>query len=82
MRPVLVEWIDAQADADRWTSRAELNREPRRIRTVGYIVADVIDGHTTVAASWDEDTDHYGAVMHIPDAMIVRVVKLRGRRAG
>ena len=82
MRLVLVEWIDAQSDADQWATLDELHDEPRLIRTAGYLLPTVITEHTTVASSWDETTDTYGSVMHIPDDMVLTTVDLRPRKRG
>ena len=76
MRLVLVEWTDAQADAVDWSTREELTTDARLIRTVGYVIPDVIDEHITVAASWDEYAEVFGSVMHIPDAMVKNVREL------
>ena len=79
MRLVLVEWIDAHADANTWSSRDELSDTPRLIRSVGYLLPPVIERHTTIAASWDRETDTYGSVMHIPDGMVKRTKRLKAR---
>lgn len=76
MKLVLVEWIDAQADAVMWSGLEELETEPRLIRTVGYLIEDVIEGHTTVAGSWDEFAEVFGSVMHIPNGMVQNVRQL------
>jgi hypothetical protein len=80
VRLVLVEWIDAQSDAETWLHLDELNSEPRMIRSVGYLLESPIEGHMSVAASWDEFSRHVGSVMHIPDAMVRRVTDLKPRR--
>jgi hypothetical protein len=80
VRLVLVEWIDAQSDAETWLHRDELSDEPRLIRSVGYLLDEPIAGHTSVAASWDKSADVVGSVIHIPAAMVRRVVDLRQRR--
>ena len=79
MRLVLVEWIDAQADAISWTERGELETEPRLIRSVGYLIEEVMDRHTSVAASWDEFAEVFGSVMHIPNRMVCSVSDLDPR---
>lgn len=71
MTPILVTWVDAQADADQWSSRDELERTPRVIHTIGYDLGAVIARHVTVAASYDEHTQNFGQVMHIPDECVI-----------
>ena len=82
MRLVLVEWIDAQADAVMWSGVDELETEPRLIRSVGYELPVTVPGHTSVAGSWDEAAEAYGGVMHIPDGMVCSVSVLDPRPEG
>jgi len=66
VQPTYIAWIDAQADAEHWTSAADLEHTPRIIRTIGYDIGPQIDGHVTLASSWDSESNTYGHVMHIP----------------
>lgn len=71
MQPTLVAWIDAQADAEHWTTAADLEHKPRIIRTIGYDIGEQVPGHLSLASSWDAESGCYGHVMHIPSACIV-----------
>jgi len=71
---VLIEWIDAHADANGWCDRDELDPEPRLITTVGIVLRNVKPNHLTVALSVDEDK--VDSVISIPTAVIKRVVRL------
>ena len=71
MHPVYIAWVDAQADADHWTPAANLEHTAHIIRTVGYDIGPQIDGHTSLASSWDSESNSYGHVMHVPDACIM-----------
>jgi hypothetical protein len=71
MTPTLITWVDAQADAEQWTARADLERSSRIIRTVGYDLGELIPDHVTVASSWDTSTQNVGSVLHIPEACII-----------
>jgi len=71
MQPVYIAWVDAQADAEHWTTAADLEHKARIIRTIGYDLGPQIDGHVTLASSWDSEANVYGHVMHIPSACIV-----------
>jgi hypothetical protein len=68
--PIVVTWVDAQADAEQWSSRDELERTPRVIQSIGYDLGAVMQDHVTLAASWDTHTQNVGQVMHIPEACI------------
>lgn len=70
MRMIFVSWLDAQSDAEHWTTAADLEHTPRIIRTVGYDIGPQIDKHLSVAASWDSEADVYGSVTHIPDVCV------------
>lgn len=48
-----VVWFDAFSDAAEWTATCELETKPRHIRTVGYVIPDVIPGYLTLAQSLD-----------------------------
>jgi hypothetical protein len=69
--PTLITWVDAQADAEQWTARADLERTSRIIRTVGYDLGELIPDHVTLASSWDTSTQSVGHVMHIPEACVI-----------
>ena len=71
MTPIMVTWVDAQSDAEQWSSRDELERTPRVIHSIGYDLGQVMPDHVTLAASWDTHTQNVGQVMHIPEACIV-----------
>lgn len=71
MTPVAVTWVDAQADAEQWTARDDLERSSRIIRTVGYDLGELIPDHVSVASSWDTSTQSVGHVMHIPDVCVI-----------
>ena len=70
-----VVWFDAFADATaNWTSIYELETKPRQIRSVGYVIPDVIPGYLTLAQSLDADTDCVGQVIHIPTVCVLEVL--------
>jgi len=71
---VLIEWIDAHADANGWCDRDDLDPEPRVITTVGIVLRNVKPQHLTVALSVDEEK--VDSVISIPTAVIKRVVRL------
>jgi hypothetical protein len=71
---VLIEWIDAHADANGWCDRDDLDPEPRLITTVGIVLRNVKPQHLTVALSVDEEK--VDSVISIPTAVIKRVVRL------
>lgn len=71
LREVL--WFDAFADAVEWTGTHELETKPRQIRTVGYVIADVIPGYLTLAQSVDRDADVVTGVLHIPTVCVLEV---------
>jgi hypothetical protein len=71
---VLIEWIDAHADANGWCDRDDLDTEPRIITTVGIVLRNVKPQHLTVALSVDEEK--VDSVISIPTAVIKRVVRL------
>jgi hypothetical protein len=68
---VAITWVDAQADAEQWTARADLERSSRIIRTVGYDLGELIPDHVSLAASWDTSTQCVGSVLHIPEACVI-----------
>jgi hypothetical protein len=71
MTPIQVTWVDAQADAEQWSSRDELERTPRVIHSIGYDLGAVMQDHVTLAASWDTGSQSVGQVLHIPEACIL-----------
>ena len=73
---VLVEWVDAHADAQGWTDQADLDPEPRIITTVGLVLRNVKPRHLTLAQSVDVGADTVDSVLSIPTANIVKVVRL------
>lgn len=66
-----VVWSDAFADATDWTATGDLETRPRLIRSVGYVLPDVVPGYLSLAQSLDPWTDSVGAVLHIPRSCIV-----------
>ena len=77
MTPVLVTWVDAQADAEQWTTRDDLERSPRVIRSIGFDLGLVMRDHVTLASSWDTHTQSVGQVMHIPEACVISRHEMR-----
>jgi hypothetical protein len=71
---VLIEWIDAHADANGWCDRDDLDTEPRVITTVGIVLRNVKPQHLTVCLSVDEEK--VDSVISIPLAVVKRVVHL------
>lgn len=77
--PVLVEWVDCHAHSGSWESTAELvaASQPRSIRSVGWLLPDILAAHLTIAQDQDEDNGCWHGVSHIPTACVVDVEWLR-----
>ena len=72
--PILVEWVDAHADAHGWTDPSDLDTQPRVITTVGIVLRNVKPNHLTIAQSVDGEL--VDSVISIPTACIKRVSRL------
>lgn len=68
---VLLIWDDAHSEAEGWLLPSELNEQPRKIYTVGWLLADAKAGHVVVAQSYDDDSAHVDSVLCVPVAMVV-----------
>ena len=74
MTPCYVIWIDAFADAHGWCSLDQLEMVPRVISTVGWLLADQVPDHVSVAQSHDGDS--VDSVLHIPRSAVRDIVQL------
>ena len=72
---VFVEWRDAHADANGWTSVEDLDRSPAIIHSVGYHLPRAKPGHFVIAQSLDEN-GHVDSVLAIPVGMVVGITHL------
>lgn len=76
LKPCVVEWFDAFADADNWIARDDLDSEPRLIQTCGWLLPPTIKKHYSVALCYDPEIDHVGSVIHIPKVNVRTIYKL------
>lgn len=74
--PVVVTWIDAHADGPSWMDTTDIDTQPYVVRTVGWQLQGAKPKHITVVQSCGRDgaIDH---VLHIPDAMVIRIDRLK-----
>lgn len=56
---VLVIWLDAHAEGEGWNPLANVDAEPCRIETIGWLVPGAKPGHVAVAQSIATDGDCY-----------------------
>ena len=56
---VLVVWLDAHAASDGWADADDMDKEPCRVSTLGWLLPEAKAGHVTVAQSLAEDDDCY-----------------------
>lgn len=68
---VEIDWHDAHAYSEHWTSLDEIEEEPCLVRTVGWLLPDAKPGHIVVAQSLNS-LDGIDCVLCIPVGMVVR----------
>ena len=56
---VLVIWLDAHAASDGWMTAEEMDKEPCRVSTLGWLIPDAKEGHVTIAQTVAPDGDCY-----------------------
>lgn len=81
-RLVLVEWHDAHGGTETWTHLDDLkqDRDPYVVYSAGFLLEEGSDGkpgHVSITQSWSFD-DSLDSVLHVPIAMVQRVVYLKG----
>lgn len=69
---VLVVWHDAHAVSDGWWDSDQIDSEPCRIETIGWLIPDAKPDHVVVAQSLAGDGDLYH-VFAVPVGMVVSV---------
>jgi len=76
---VLIEWLDAHAEADGWLGPDDIEEEGTLVQTVGILIPEGKDGHVVVAQSIARDGDFYH-VFCVPVGMVrsVRVISRGG----
>jgi hypothetical protein len=72
--PVVIEWEDAHALSNAWTEPADLDSEPRIIRSIGWLIPDAKPRHHVIVQSIDQS--HIDGALAIPDAMVQQVILL------
>ena len=75
MPAVVVYWLDAHADANGWTDITELDLEPRRIQSCGFLLDPVKPDHVSLAQS--VDGPNVDQVIHIPRVNVIRIRPLQ-----
>lgn len=56
---VLVVWLDAHAEGEGWNGLADVDVEPCRVKTIGWLIPDAKPGHVAIAQSVAMDGDCY-----------------------
>lgn len=70
--PVIVLWHDAHELTDGWTLIEEIEKGPRVIHSIGFLLpAETTPGHHVLAQSIDDE--HVDNALAIPDAMVQQV---------
>lgn len=79
VKPVLVIWHDAHMGNSTWEHLRDMEDDgPYVVRSVGYVIPVKNGGkkkHISIAQSWSE-AECVDSVLHIPVAMVHRVVDL------
>lgn len=70
---VIITWLDAHAASDGWMAASEMDKEPCRVTTLGYLIPDAKDGHVTVAQTVAPDGECYH-LFCVPVGMVESVV--------
>jgi hypothetical protein len=71
---VRVVWHDAHSESgSSWVARAEIDREPCVVETVGWLIPDAKSEHLVIAQSWIPSDDHLDGVLSIPVGMVQAV---------
>lgn len=68
-----VVWHDAHSEGvsgGTWFDPAEIKNAPYAVRSVGYLLENVKDGHITLAQSVSDTDGLCDSVLHIPVGMI------------
>lgn len=76
-KPVIVIWHDAHSDQHgTWMELGDIDNNPYIVESCGFMLDGAKTGHVTLAQSKSHEGmfDH---IIHIPQAMIVRVVHLK-----
>ena len=71
---VHVEWHDAHAFAETWTTTDQIDQEPCVVRSVGWILHKAKTGHLSIAQSLE--SDYRDSILFIPLGMVKRVSRL------
>jgi len=56
---VLIIWLDAHAASDGWTAADDMDKEPCRVSTLGWLIPEAKEGYVTVAQSIALDGECY-----------------------
>lgn len=68
-----VVWHDAHSEGvsgGTWFDPAEIKNAPYQVRSVGYLLENVKDGHITLAQSVSDTDGLCDSVLHIPIGMV------------
>ena len=72
MTIVLVEWNDAFSENSGWLSREDIDAEPMRTRSVGFLLEDAKPQHVVIAQSMNT-AESLDSILCIPVAMVTRL---------
>ena len=70
-KPVIIDWHDAHAYSEHWTTLEEIDEEPCLVRTAGWLLPDAKPGHVVIAQSYSS-LEGIDCVLCIPVAMVVK----------
>ena len=79
---VYVIWHDAHAGCSTWNHLEDMTKDddPYVVHSVGWVLdigAGGKSNHLSITQSWSDD-DAVDSVLHIPNAMVQRVIEVRG----
>lgn len=78
MKPFLAQvvWYDAHQVLPNWNTLEELDEEPYQVRSCGWVLPDVKEGHVVLVQSIGAG-EHYDAGIAIPLKMVKSIHRLR-----
>ena len=69
---VLVEWDDAYSFQESWIDTEDIDAEPMRTSSVGFLLPDAKPNHVVIAQSFNGEGS-WDSVLCIPVAMVTRL---------
>jgi hypothetical protein len=69
---VLVEWNDAYSESTSWITTEDIDQEPMRTVSVGFLLEDAKPHHVVIAQS-SNAAECFDSVLCIPVAMVTRL---------